>query len=70
MGDDNSHDRAEGTKKFVIQTTSNKFDAGRLAAKNPDFTQHGMTSLGGLAWGFTWLKHFEPLMRSASNKGR
>jgi len=70
MGDDNSHDRAEGTKKFVIQTTSNKFDAGRLAAKNPDFTQRGMTSLGGLAWGFIWLKHFEPLMRSASNKGR
>jgi hypothetical protein len=70
MGDDNSHDRAEGTKKFVIQTTSNKFDAGRLAAKNPDFTQRGMASLGGLAWGFIWLKHFEPLMRSASNKGR
>jgi hypothetical protein len=70
MGDDNGHDRAEGPKTFVIQTTSNKFDAGRLAAKNPDFAQRGMASLGGLAWGFTWFKHFEPLMQSASNKGR
>ena len=70
MGDDNGHDRAEGTKKFVILTIPNKFDAGRLAAKNPDFAQRGMASLGGLAWGFIWLKHFEPLMRSASNKGR
>jgi hypothetical protein len=27
---DNGHDRAEGTEKFVMLTTSNKFDAGRL----------------------------------------
>jgi len=70
MDDDNGHDRAEGTKTFVIRTTPNKFDAGRLAAKNPDFAQCGMASLGELTWGFIWLKHFEPLMQSASNKGR
>ena len=70
MDDDNWQDRAEGTKTFGILTIPNKFDAGLLADKNPDCAQHGMASLGGLAWGFTWLKHFEPLMRSANNKGR